>query len=445
MHPPARHRLAAAFRERPYAVPLGLLLVALAGMFLGRSRSEWDWCYLETTRNLVAGADIYDAPDAGWTYPPFQALFGLPVIGLPKTAQRAAWFAVNAVCLVWLLRSAWRLAGGGPLRLYRDYPEHFALWLGLVVGLCFAFNALAHQQSDVILAALVVGGVAALTDGRGFRAATLFGLAAAMKCTPVLFAPYLVVRGRPLAAAWLVAVAVGVNLAPDLVNRPTRDGTWLGRWAADFLAPMARPDYAPGTWASSILYNQSFVGMANRWTRTTWEPAGKEALVVPVPPTATTGELRGVLLAAALVCGSVALAGIVVARRRGAADRPGHPTVTAWEAGLVIAGMLLFSPMSSPAHFGLLLLPALALARAAVVHRRWWAGPPLACALAAALLTNKDLWGDKVYTIGLWYGAATWATVAALAGSVAALLTSRPEQFPETSRESTPTAARRAA
>jgi hypothetical protein len=67
-------------------------------------------------------------------------------------------------------------------------------------------------------------------------------------------------------------------------------------------------------------------------------------------------------------------------------------------------------------------LPGFALGRAAVVRRRPWAWPCVAVALAGALLTNKDLWGDAVYTAGLWYGSATAAALACLAGCVVALV-----------------------
>jgi hypothetical protein len=345
-------------------------------------------------------------------------LFALPVVGLPQPVQRAAWFAVNAGCLAYLLCSAWRLAGGGTLRPLRDHPEHYACWLGLAVGLGFVLNALAHQQTDVVLAALVVAGIDRLTREHSLRAATLFGLAAAMKCTPLLFAPYLLVRGKPLAAAWLVAVFLGASLLPDLIARPAAGGTWLARWSAEYLEPMARPDYAPGVWASDVIFNQSLVGLTNRWATTRCEAAGGTVVVPAVPPAAGPAEMRSWILAAAAACGGLALAGMIAARRRSAAD----PAATVWECGMILAGMLLFSPMSSPAHFGLLLLPGFTLARAAVVGRRPWAGPCLVVALAGSLLTNKDLWGQAIYTAGLWYGSATAAALACLFACVAALV-----------------------
>jgi hypothetical protein len=419
-----------SLRERPYAYILALVLVGLAVPFVTRSRTEWDTVYVATTADLLAGRDIYDQPN-GFSYPPFQAVFALPVIGLAKPAQRAVWFTVNAIALVVLLRSAWRLAEGGTLRLGRDHAEHVACWLGLAVGVGFAFNSLSHQQTDIVLGALVVVGISRLARGQSLVAATWFGFAAAMKCTPLLFAPYLVMRRKPVAAAWLVAVAAAASSTPDLVVRPTTDGTWLGRWYAHLLRPITRPEFTPGIWASDIIYNQSLVGAMNRWTRTTWEPAGKFALIRDVPATATPAELRRWMLAAAGVCGAIGLAAIVVARRR---PLVAEPLATCCEGGIVITGMLLFSPMSSPAHFGLLLLPGFALARTAVVSRKAWAWPLLLAALLGALLINKDLWGDKLYTLGLWYGSATGATVAMLLGCVIGLVTSRAETFTESTQ-----------
>src|SRR5438874_1333 len=80
--------------------------------------------------------------------------------------------------------------------------------LGLACALPYVLSVMDHQQTDLLIAALLIGGCLALQRARALSAATLFGLAAGMKCTPLLWAPYLAWRGRWKAAAWLVAVAV---------------------------------------------------------------------------------------------------------------------------------------------------------------------------------------------------------------------------------------------
>lgn len=401
-------------RWRPYTIAFAVVAAAVGVPFVTRGVSEWDTVFVPTAAHLLAGDDLYDQPHA-YTYPPFQAMFAVPAVGLPRWASRLGWYAANVACLAWLLRSSWLLAGGGRLDgADTDRREHVACWLGLLAGLPFLLNAVSHQQTDVVLAALAVGGCERLARGRGFLAATLWGLAAAMKCTPLLFAPYLLVRRRPAAAGWLVLVAVGANLLPDAIHRPADGHTaWMTKWYANYLAPMTRADHTPGVWASHVVYNQSAVGAANRWTHTTWHRDGRKVAVESVPPTATPGELKLWLLAAAAGCGLVGWLAVRAGRRRA------EPGRTAWEAGLILGGMLLFSPMSSAAHFGPLLLPGFVFARAIVLDGRRDLVPWLAALIAAAAATNKDLVGGAAYTIGLWYGSAMWAAVAAVGGSAA--------------------------
>lgn len=392
----------AGYRSR--AVIGVLLVAAIVGLgvpFVTRERSEWDAVFVRTAEHLLAGRDIYAQAD-GYSYPPFQAFLAVPFAQMPPTANRIAFYALNLVCLFWMVRSATKLAGG------------FAI-PGAIAGSIFAFHCYAHQQTDVIVAALVLGGCSYVARGKSLAAATLFGLGAAMKCTPLLFAPYLLIKGKPLAALWLILIAIGANLLPDLVNRPA-DGTWVSNWYSIYLAPMARPDYSPGIWASEIVYNQSLVGAMNRWTSTTWSVVDNKVEVQAVPALLPANELKRLLIGCFAGLGTLALAAIIRGRK---SERN-----IAWECGMVVSAMLLMSPMSSVPHFATLLLPGLLFAQMAREHRTKSMFVFGTVLLSGALATNKDLIGSKNYTIGLWYGSAMWCAIASFFGCAVGLLTS---------------------
>src|SRR5262249_7558970 len=172
-----------------------------------------------------------------------------------------------------LVRCAWRTAGGGALPAPGSAPrgELAACCLGLACGLCYVFDGFSHQQTDVLIGAAVLGGALALARGRPWSAAALLGLAAAAKCTALLFAPYLLLKRRPGPAALLVAVALGANLLPDLVVGPYQGRPWLALWSERYFQPMVlSPDAAPGYWGSDVIYNQSLGGLWQRYGLTTW-------------------------------------------------------------------------------------------------------------------------------------------------------------------------------
>ncbi len=408
-------------RSHPYTFCGVALFVGLTAPFLLRTQSEWDMVFVRAAEHLRAGQTIYNPAD-GYAYPPFMALLAVPFTFVPPSASRALWYLVNAGCLVVLCRLAWRLAGGGPLEgeAAADKKEHVLCLLGLACALRFAFDAVSHQQTDLVIGALLLGGCTLLLKGRDGAGATCFGLAAAMKCTPLLWCGYLLWRRRWLPAAWLVAVAVSANLLPDLVSPSPYGGPWLAHWLTHYLLPLRETEYYPGSWHSAIIYNQSLAGLGQRWLVLDWTGA-LEGVVRANPPSPrlvkglTYGSGLVLLLAAAWVLG----------RRRTESADANSPPPAAMDYSVVLLLMVLLSPMSSKPHFCTLLLPAFCVARLAVQRGDRWQSVFLAAALLAGALSTRGLVGTSFASLMLWHGAVMWVAVCLLLGCYAALVRSR--------------------
>ncbi|HKM53619.1 MAG TPA: glycosyltransferase family 87 protein [Isosphaeraceae bacterium] len=398
-----------------------LLLAGFAVPFALRKNSEWETVYVAAARHLWAGEDIYTS---NYLYPPFMAWLTIPFTVLPPLADRLAFYALNVVCLLAFVRWSWQLAsvpkGDGALgpRSTGEFTRtELAIGaLGLLVALPFALDCLTHQQNDLLLAALLLGGCRLLSVQRPMLAATLFGLAAGIKCTPLLWAPYLALRGRWRAALWVPCVALAVNLLPNLVSTPEQGGMWLGTWVARYLKPMGTAAAYPGVWGSEIIYNHSLSGLANRMLVVDWTGTGANFQVVersaPLSPVQVKLLLYGVELALVL--------GAWIVMRRSRVARTGYPPALPAEPleyCIVLLLMLLLSPMSSKPHFCTLFLPGFCLARLAVQQRDRVVATLLVSALVAAMLANKDLWGDTIYTFTLWHGCVTWSALLLLAAA----------------------------
>jgi hypothetical protein len=417
MRPPDR-RLA-WLRQRPYTA-LAVLALAILGVgFCTRKDSEWNEVFVRAADHLWHGQDIYQD---GYLYPPFLAGACLPFCPLPAPLSRAAWFAVNVACTFALARWSWRLAGGPPLEAgSAPAQEHRAAVLGVLCGIPYIENCFAHMQTDVVMGAILVGGCLLLARGRDMLAASCLGVAAAIKCTPLLFAPYLLWRGRLRAALLLLVVAVGVNFLPDLI-RPSRSGKpWLLDYAERYLLRLTQPDHYVGTWGSDPIYNQSLAGAAHRWllTTLTWT----EADCAPEP----RKQLPGPLVVRVAAYGpALLLLGLAVWACGPPGRRYSEPRLE-MECGVVILFMLLLSPMSSKAHFGVLVLPGLCLARAAARGNRL-VRILLLTAVSLGFTSYKAPLGERWYSVSLWYGLVTWQTVTLLAGCLVALRWSRKDQ-----------------
>lgn len=425
---------------------VAVIALVIMGIFaVAKRSSEWDETYIGAANALRHGKDIYKDLST-YTYPPFSAWVMTPFTFLPIRVARGIWFCVLSLCLVYFIRTAWRLSGGPPVQLLappgpQGPGEQIAFLLGHVCALQLTLNALTHCQTDVPIAALLITGCVCIAESRFLRAAVWIGIAAAFKATPLLFAPYLIWRRQWAAALILVLVAVGANLLPDTIHRPAAGGTWLTRWYQIYLAPMAKPTYVPGAWKNMLNNNQALTGAASRWVLTSWREdsedlrtvdrpgwspqwlldreraAHPEMDAVQVSKEAAKKVVRAVYLGLTVAVAAPAVLVLLLRRRRPApgADiaSSGLPRQVVIECGMVMMLMLLLSPNSSRAHFCIMYLPAFCIARIAV---RPGASKTLRILLALALLSSTlsihVRLGTRTFEqILLWLGVVMFASI----------------------------------
>jgi Glycosyltransferase family 87 len=410
--------------NRPYSL-LGLtLLLALTVPSFQREPHDWEMVYIPAGERLQRGEDIFGND---YVYPPINAWLAIPFVGLPNPPARMLWYAVNMTALAVLLLGAWKLSGGCWLEGSTRVPwrEHSIFWLGLVCGFASCFDVITNQQTDLIVAALVILGCGALVRGCNLRAALWFGAAAAIKCTPLLWAGYLAWRRRWSAALLVVVVAVAVNLLPDLTHPLATGGTRFAEWTRRFLLPMTERNHDFGAWHCGIGGNQSVAGLWHRWLLfdTAWE--GNNLVGVPRPTRIAPETLKAVTWGSMLLLLGAGLASSWRSAERAETNRP-----PALELGMVLILMVLLSPHSSKPHFCTLLLPGFCVARAALhwPNRRLLA--VLIAALILSLISNQDLVGEWLYSWTKWYGSLAGCALLLYAASCRALLNPPPAPNP---------------
>jgi hypothetical protein len=230
-----------------------------------------------------------------------------------------------------------------------------------------------------------------------------------------LWVPYLLWRRRWQAAAWLVTVALGANLLPNLISTPDYGGWWARTWLDRYLMPMTATDHCPGKWESWIVYNQSLAGAANRWLSTSWQWKGEEFEVVNRPGTLSPMTVKWVVYSTAAL---LILAAVVVMMRRPtstALDHGAHVGSDVLEWCMILSLMVLLSPMSSKPHFSTLILPGFCLARLAVYEGGRLSRAVMALA-AGLMILSLPCWGQRVDFIGLWNAAETWNAIVLFLG-----------------------------
>ncbi len=406
----------------PYTAAAVVLFISQAFPPMLRHHNEWTEVYVAASQDLLAGRNFL-AEAHGYSYPPFLTMVSLPFTLMPPALSVLIFYAISVACFVYVVKSAWSLSGGGRLQGAGERApsgEHLLFLLALFCAGRFLLDALNHMQTDLLIAALLMAGCLALHANRGFRAATWIGLAAAMKCTPLLFAPYLAWRGKWVAALWLITISVGVNFLPDLVHRPPSGGFWAMEWYTRYIQPMGQQNYVPGNWSTAIDNNQSLAGAVNRLFTTSlkWTAAGAET--VNSKSALSPLALKGVTF---LVYALVTIPSVYAMwrrRRRGTPVRD-KPDADSLEFSIVFLLMLLLSPISSRAHFGVMLLPALCVGRIAISEGNRAALTLLLLATLASLISYSNPL-NILHPVALWAGFVSLVAVLLLAGCILGLL-----------------------
>jgi len=194
-----------AARPRPIVwllvAPVVLVAIGVAGWLTDLELGKDMAVYRSAAIALVHGDPLYDAmslpAEPSWarlpfTYPPVAALLFVPFAILPQAVAWGLMGAATVVCLTLVVRvcadavperPSWLTPGRTmvllPLLLLMIEP----VWRTLVLG-----------QINVVLMALVVLDVLVLKGSRW--SGVPIGLAAAVKLTPLIFVPYLLLTGR---------------------------------------------------------------------------------------------------------------------------------------------------------------------------------------------------------------------------------------------------------
>ena len=286
--------------------------------------------------------------------------------------------------------------------------------LGLIAGMRYVQGTFGHQQTDVIIASLLVCGCYFWIRTRDIFGGDAVGICGGDEGSAAALAPYLAWRGRWGAAVWMVVLAVGLNFAPQLMHRP-QEGIWLTQWYDKVLKPKSG---GIGQWYVDVTINQSIAGAANRFFTTSWSIHGDYLKIDTHEPTISARTLK--LWVYGIEAVLAGIAAVVMGRPfRGAASKE-HALL---ECAVVFILILLLSPMSHKTHFGILILPGFIVARRAVCQGdRFAVGAIVVCTLVIGVLDRMFFRPDPAMgDLFAWYGNVMWGAVALGAACVVAL------------------------
>ena len=325
-----------------------VLIVTAAALYpmFGRS-SDMGPFYSAAARCLLHGEALLSCLPQ-YPYQPALAIFFIPIAFLPAVLQRLIWYVIFVGCLVLAVRLTEAIAE----RLYPGSTRGQNLfWLRMIMLITCGkhfLDVITYASHDPLSLALIMLGTWALFNGREAVGGLWLAVAAAIRASPLIYLPYLILKRRLIACGVFLIALLGVSAIPDVIG--ALRGGYTGH-VTDWLGQVVGPALVPGNsselvfwdiWNGANLYNQSLRGLINRFA--TGPVLGLTPTTILIVADGIFAAIVGVLL-------------LMSPRRR---------EYVAIDTAVLLIAMLALSPMTSRYHY-IFVLPAVILATAATI------------------------------------------------------------------------------
>jgi hypothetical protein len=249
-------------------------------------------------------------------------------------------------------------------------------------------DVITYASHDPLSLALIMFATWALFNGREAVGGLWLAVAAAIRASPLIYLPYLVLKRRLLACVVFIVAFLVVSLIPDVIG--ALRGGHTG-YFADWLRQVVGPALVPGTssdlvfwdiWNGANLYNQSLRGLINRFAT---------GPVFGLTPTMILIVVDGIF---------AAIVGVLLLMS------PRRKEYVAIDAAVLLIAMLALSPMTSRYHY-IFVLPPVILATAATIadpRLRTLGTYVLAVSFLLRAGTSNDLVGGRITDFAYSYG-----------------------------------------
>jgi alpha-1,2-mannosyltransferase len=276
-----------------------------------------------------------------FTYPPGFAFIMMPFTVMPMGLRLFVWYVITIAATVGVYKLAEKLAA----RLFTEpfglVEQGWARILAIVLSLKFALAVLENQAYDTLSMVFVMLGLYGLaTRGKAWSGeiwgGAAIGFAAAIKATPLIFLPYLIVKRRFTAAAAFTAVLLLASFAPDIFFTPQgATQGYLSAWLHHIAgASLFNPEAAQfNFWSGANALNHSIRG----------------AVSLQINEATQAGLHKAVLYSLDLVF--IAFCAALIMLRKERRD------MLVIDASILLIATLMLSPMTSRSHYVVLILP----------------------------------------------------------------------------------------
>jgi alpha-1,2-mannosyltransferase len=277
-------------------------------------------------------------------YPPAWAMLFAPFSIFPTRVAMPLFFIVGFCSLVVLLNVLERLTAG-------HFPVNGAntFWLTAAVLLIlsrFVLRDFSDGGENLFINALTWGGLFFFIRRKPLPGGLLLGMAIALKCTPILFTGYLLLKRQWAALFASLMFAVLFFVSPALIMGPKAFVTQVTFWKNNILAGLSQTDPSTGVLGPEELHNKALKPMLARFLmRLPDGHPGRFPGAAHIDFFQLQPALAGLIVKLVTLISGLA---VVWFFSRSPGDLASASAL--WECGIVSLLMLLFSPITWGEH-----------------------------------------------------------------------------------------------
>jgi len=350
-----------------------------------------------------------DSPEgvAAMAYPPLLVAMYIPFAEMSNLVQRISMLGVMAIFLVFIFSTIQSMVVG------KHSIKKTAVYWCLVAAIVgrYVVSPIENYSHDLLIAALIILAIRCWAKQREKWGGVAIGVATACKATPLLFLPFLALHRRWKAALVMFIVMVIAFFLPNVLF-PRDGGTWTEHWFSLVFNSLQITDGTNGVvhWSTWNQLNQSISGTVER------------LFSYPPQPNKDAVDVRIMTLSsqAIYIITNMARIGVMGVLFFALYKPSNQPLIFRrfCEGAILVCAMLLLSPMSSKAHFFLLLLPGCVMMRFWMWEKKDWILTSIFIIMFFyGTLTVKDLVGTTIGHAALATGSVTWCTLLAMLGT----------------------------
>lgn len=240
------------FRWVPIAFAVVWIVVVWVQIIL-RPRGDFPH-HFELGRRLAQGIFIYEG-ELDFVYPPFWAMIHAPLHYFGLHAAQIIVYPLAIVAIVVLVRTL-RCLSEKSMPLSSD-ASFWSTTVAVLLGSLFLGRDLPEVGVNTALVAMSWLSVYFWSRRRDILGGTVLGMAAAMKCTPLLFVAWFMLKRQWKIAAAACAAFVLFTLSPVLVSGPAQYARMMETWISGVVNGLGDPNPSRGPLGEEKVENLS--------------------------------------------------------------------------------------------------------------------------------------------------------------------------------------------